>query len=213
MESPPSFTPPGKKSNTGLIVGLIVGGVVLCCVLPIGLIAGGGFFAFKKVQGSITCAFAFEQIRTSVTDYADANGGKLPTASKWMDQVRPYYEKQVKSAKVEKNPFGTLPVNGVWGCTDDTGLKTGIAFNSELSNKKLADIKDKASTILIFEVPSAEMNRNEPYKPQPKNTSPKVFGNPRGWIYAPVEGKLDGSDIADATEGSQSGVNVKVKTD
>lgn len=210
MESPPSFTPPGKKSNTGLIVGLIIGGVVLCCVLPIGLIGGGTFFAFKKVQGGLTCAIAFQQVRDSVTAYAEANGGKLPTASKWMDQVRPYYEKEVKSMGAEKNPFGSMPADGVWACTDESGGKTGIAFNSELSGKKLEDIQNRASKIVIFEVPTAEMNKNEPYKPLPKSSSPKLMGQPRGWFRAPLEGDIEGSEIS-GSAGSGRG-NVKIKT-
>ena len=207
MESPPSFTPPGKKSNTGLIVGLIIGGVVLCCVLPIGLIGGGTFYAVKKVQGGLTCAVAFQQLRDSVTDYAASNGGKLPTAAKWMDQVRPYYEKQVKTSGAEKNPFGTMPVDGVWACVDDSGNKTGIAFNSELSGKSLEQIQDRASKIVIFEVPTPAMNKNEPYKPLPKSSSPKLMGQPRGWFRAPLEGTIEGSELS----GSVNSGNANVK--
>lgn len=210
MESPPSFTPPGKKSNTGLIVGLIIGGVVLCCVLPIGILAGGGLFAFNKVKGSLTCAMGFKDIRNAVIAYSEANNGKLPTASKWMDQVRPYYEKELQNSK-EENPFGSIPVNGVWGCSNDGGTQTGIAFNSALSDKYLKDIKDRASTIVIFEVPTPAANKSEAYTERPKSSSPKMMGTPRGWFKAPLEGSISGSDLADATEGSGSRSNVKVK--
>lgn len=210
MESPPSFTPPGKKSNTGLIVGLIIGGVVLCCVLPIGLIAGGGIYGFNKLKGTVTCAIGFRDIRDAVLDYSNDNNGKLPTASKWMDQVRPYYKKRSEASKKD-NPFGSIPVEGVWSCTNDGGVQTGIAFNTELSDKYLKNIQDRASKIVVFEVPSPALNKNEVYTERPKSTSPKMFGEPRGWITGPLEGKMGGSEMATATEDGGSRREVKVK--
>jgi hypothetical protein len=211
MQSPPPYTPPGKKSNTGLIIGLVIGGILLCCVLPIGLIGGGGFLAFNKGKDMITCGFGIRQMRDAVIDYANANNGKLPDADRWMDQVRPYYEKQTAKMK-EDNPFGHIPADSVWACTSD-GVQSGIAFNSALSGKNLKSITDRSNTIVVFEVGTPAKNKHEPYKDQSKATSPKMFGKPRGWFKAALEGPVRMGDSN--FEGNQSGVRIKsdVKAD
>ncbi|MGV3618354.1 MAG: hypothetical protein ACO1SV_23760 [Fimbriimonas sp.] len=206
MESPPPYSPK-KKTSTGLIIALVIGGVVLCCVLPIGGIAGAGFWGINKIKGVATCAIGFEQIRDSVNAYAKANNGKLPTANKWMDQVRPFYAKEV--SKVEGNPFGAIPADSIWACTNEDGTKTGIAFNSDLSGKNLKDIQDHVATIVIFEIEKPAANAAESYKARPKATSPKMFGNPRGWFYAPLEGDIKGSDFGDSSGRSRTRVEVK----
>ena len=210
MESPPPYSPPPRKSSSGLIIGLVIGGVLLCCVAPLALLGGGAYFGMKKVGPLVTCAMGFEQIRDSVVSYSEANGGKLPHAKKWMDEVRPYYQKELK--KMEGNPFGSIPAEGVWSCTDDDGKKTGIAFNSALDGKNLKDVKDQIATMVIFEMGQPELNKSAPYKEQDKATSPKAFGKPRGWFAAPLSGEVKAGN-QDFDFGGNGRAKVRVKSE
>src|SRR5262249_16341443 len=73
--------------------------------------------------------------------------------------------------------------DGVWTCKDDAGGPgTGIAFNSDLTGAKLKDIKNKSTTVILFEVPKTGTNLNEPYVELSKSQSPKVMDKPRGWF-------------------------------
>lgn len=186
MEAPPPYRQ--KKSNTGLIIGLIIGGLVLCCVGPALLIGGLGYFGLKQGVPIVTCAMAIDDLQTAMTQYADANGGKLPAANNWQTAIKPYYQKVV-SGKKDQNPFGQMSAEGMWGCSVGDE-KTGFAFNSDLAGKKIADIKD-TSTVMIFEVPTQAMNQAMPYKEQDISKSPKILNDHRGWFVAPVKGEAD----------------------
>lgn len=180
---------PQKKSKTGLIIAIVLGVFGVCCVLPI---LGGGFFGFnlfKKLTPMIGCVIGMDEAQQAIRLYADEHSGKLPNAKTWQDDLRPYYSRVEKDGK-DKPPFKTFPVDGEWVCNDDKDQRTGIAFNSELSGKKLADIKDPYSTVLLFEVDQPGMNQSATYKYRPKNTGPKLFGEHRDWLYINVSGAL-----------------------
>jgi hypothetical protein len=185
MESPPPYQQ--KKKSTGLIVGLIIGGVLVCCGLPILALGGAAFWGFNKVGPMAKCGISIELMRNAVVAFADDNGGKLPTAATWQDQIKPYYAKELTRKKVKENPFGTISPEGEWGCEAEDNVSTGIAFNAELSGKKLADIKDQGGTIVLFE--SAERKRNLSLKYDPKTFGklPKRFGTELMMI-APLTG-------------------------
>lgn len=187
MDSMPPNPPRAKKSNTGLIIGIILG-VSVCCIGPIVLGVGGFFFALPKMKGYTGCATSIALLASSVEKYSQANKGKLPTANKWMDQVRPYYKKAAD--KLENFPFPVIKPDGEWACVDDAGNKTGIAFNSDLSEKNLADIKDQVAAVVIFEVSKPGKNLAMKYVPQDKAGSPKAFGQPRGWFTATLDGTV-----------------------
>ncbi len=191
MQQPPQYIPSAptpKKSNTGLIVGLIIGGVLLCCIAPVALLGGGGWWAFTKAKGMAECAIAMEDLRKSLTEYAADHNGRLPDAAKWQDEVKSYYAKIAQSKKQERGPLAALDPDGVWGCKNDNST-TGIAFNSSISGKSLDQIKDKVSTIVLFEVAKASRNNSMPYKRQDAANAPKMFGKPRGWIEVTLEGE------------------------
>lgn len=171
---------------------MVIAGVIFCCGVPALLIGGAGFFGFNKVKDVVVCEMAFEDIRAATLAYAESNGGKLPDADKWMDQVRPFYVKQMDSSK-EENPFGVMPADGVWGCPGEQG-PTGIAYNRALSGKNLSEIKDKAATIVIFEIGKPEANKSADFEKQDNATSPKIFGESRGWFTAPIEGEVMAGD-------------------
>jgi hypothetical protein len=187
METPPPYRP-AKKSNTGLIIGLIIGGVAICCIGPLLLLGGGAWFGFKSVGPMVTCAMAIEDVQKAMLKYADDHNGHLPKAETWQDDIKPYYVKESKKNDKEGNPFKVMPAEGNWGC-DAGGTTTGFAFNSDLSDKEVATIKDK-STALVFEVPKTGHNLAMKYEKQDPNTSPKIFNERRGWFVAPVDGEV-----------------------
>lgn len=194
MQTPPPFSPPGnppRKSNTALWIVLIV---VLCVVIPCGGLVALGFFGmnwFGKTLGPMArCAILFEGVRNSVEMYTKEHDGTLPKAETWQDDVKPYYAKWRDREGKDMGPFTPPSADGEWACEIE-GRKTGLAFNSKLSGKKWEEIDQRRTTILIYEVETVMRNANGPYKERPKSSSPKLMGNPRGWIEIPVEGSVD----------------------
>ncbi|AIE87833.1 hypothetical protein [Fimbriimonas ginsengisoli] len=193
MQPPPSYmSSPPKKKSTGLIIGLVIGGIFLCCLLPLGLLAGGGLWAFNNSKPFIGCSMAYSGVRTAVMQYAHAHKEKLPKAETWMDDVRPYYQKEyAKTSDDAGKMFKLMPPEGAWSCEDGAGGHTGMAFNKELSGKALDSIKNKDTTFMVFETPTPPSNNlSAKYEELPHATSPKIFGKPRGWFRVPVEGDV-----------------------
>lgn len=188
MESPPPYMPPRKKSNTGLIVGLIIGGVVLCCLLPIGVIVGGGFWAFNKTKGLIQCSYAYTDVRDALNKYAAEHDGKLPPADTWMDEVAPYYEQVLASNRQdERKMFGTMPSTGAWGCDNGDGGRTGMALNDDVAGKELTKLVT-SNDVVLFEVQNALRNAHEKYSEKSEIGGPKIFGEHRGWFLIRMSG-------------------------
>lgn len=212
MEAPPSYSPQPKKSKTGLIIGLVLGGIVLCCLLPIGVVAGLGFYGVGKMKGMVACAAGFTDLQQALRDYADEHDGKLPKATTWMEDVRPYYAKRMARHGKEAGPFSFMPAEGVFSCTDENGVKTGIAYNTDVSGKAIKALKDPRSTVLIFETESASPNLAEKYKAREKANSPKFMGNHRGWMYANVEGDPHTGDFNNSGKFGAIKIEKEVKT-
>ena len=206
MQAPPPYIPAAPKKKTGLIIAIVLGVLFVCCGLPVIAIVGGGFFAFGQAKGTVGCTISFGVVRAAIDDYVADHNGKLPPAATWQDAVRPYYSKQLKSkhgnggsdkdSEQVLSLLNVMPAGGEWGCTEDK-TKTGIAFNSALGGKKMAEIKDR-STVLIFEVPQRGMNLAMPYKALDNSSSPKIFGKHRGWISI----GLDGDNIKMGSKGN-----------
>jgi hypothetical protein len=189
MEAPPNYPymPPRKNSNSKLIWGIVIAVVSVCCLG----IAGVGYFLYSAV-GKVTplfgCGDKFQDIRTAVMHYADGHGGKLPKAATWQDDIQPDLQQILLTIRPEKRPFGTITANGDFSCSLSKP-PTGIAFNSNLSGKSLADIKDKEKTVLLYEIRTAMKNSNGPYMPVTE-AAPLVMGAPRDWFVANVEGEI-----------------------
>ncbi len=186
MESPPPYQP--KKKNTGLIIGLIIGGVLVCCGLPVALLGGAAIWGFKAGGPVVKCMVSLQAMQQAVNDFAADNGGKLPNASTWQDQVKPYYAKAIETKKIKENPFGVIPAEGEWGCEAENNSMTGIAFNLDLSGKKLADLKDPADTVLLFETKERGRNLAMKYDPTATKNLPKRF-NGEAMFLVRVTGK------------------------
>lgn len=190
-QSPPPFAPsgpvPGKKNNTPLILVVIFLAFACVCVLPAVLLFNVGKFAMKEGIPMAQCGIAFEHVREAIEEYAKEHEGTLPNAETWQDDVRPYYRKIAEKKKDELGPIEPMDANGPWGCTQESG-NTGIAYNSALSGKKLADIKDPAGTPLIFEIEKPSPNAHEEFKQRDRATGPIILNEHRDWIVVNIKG-------------------------
>lgn len=174
---------PQKKSKTGLIIGLVVGGIALLCVLPIAVLGYfGANLVNKKVTPVVGCSVGFVEAQQAMIQYADAHGGRLPKAQTWQDDIRPFFEKVDKNSGVPLKSAKVFPANGDWVCTDEKNTRTGIAFNSKLSGAKISEILDPSTTPMLFEVERTGTNLSEPYRFRRQDLAPLVLGEHRTWI-------------------------------
>jgi len=139
---------------------------------------------FNKAKGTVACAMGFEEAGKAMRAYADDHGGTLPKAETWQDDIKADFVKQVKQDEDNGGKiFGSFDPDGVWTCKEEGGGPgTGIAFNSDLSGAKLSSIKNKSTTIVLFEVPKTGKNLNEPYTELNDSQSPRIMNSPRGWF-------------------------------
>jgi hypothetical protein len=186
---PPYYSSQPKKNRTGLIVGLIIGGVVLCCVVPIAFLGGVGIWGVKKMQGAMTCAATFQAAGRSVIAYEADHDGKLPDGKKWQDEIEKYYDKEVQTPQYQA-PFKPPATTEEFSCSDENNQVTGFAFNSDVSGKKASDIKDQLHTVVIYELAKTGKNISQPYKSADSSQSPKIMTIHRGWFVYTINDKL-----------------------
>ncbi|HRF59869.1 MAG TPA: hypothetical protein PLH94_08155 [Fimbriimonadaceae bacterium] len=199
--SAPGYAPPRNSGNKVLIVILVI-----IAVMCIGLIAAGVgmyFWSMNLVKNTFIptaqCAVGFEELRAALLDYAKDHDGKLPKAETWQDDVKPYYAKvKLGTEQSQDVPKGfeikKFPLDGDWGCKVSDKEMTGIAFNQELSEKKLSDIKDPYSTVILFEIEEPSKNAHEVYVPRSRTNAPRIImGERRDWFRITVEGRMDWS--------------------
>jgi hypothetical protein len=190
MAGPPPYGP--KKSNTTTIVFVVLGVCAVCCILGVAGAVFAGIWGVRKSSATIACVFGFEEVGRAMKAYTEEHGGKLPKKENWQDELRPYFVKQLEMDEEEgAKVFGSFDPDGVWVCKEDNGNTTGIAFNSDLSGKNLKDIANKRTTYILFEVPKTGMNLSEKYTELSEASSPKIFGQPRGWFYIDADFELD----------------------
>lgn len=208
MESPPQFAPPApapKRSNTLLIVILVLVGVcALCCI---GFIFAGYSF-FSKVKGFAGCSTHYVFARIAMTEYAKEHGNKLPSAATWQDDIAPYYGKDKgKNERVNGGGFIDFgdPSKDLGCAAEDSSPATGIAFNADLAGKTLDEVRKEPSTILFFEVPETGRNLAHPYKAQTGDSPGKIMGKPRPWLALPVNGQLNVSQSSNSSFGASAG--------
>lgn len=191
---PPPFNPapPRKNSNTKVIL-IILGLVAFICIGGLAATMIFGYRMLKDTIGPIAgCGMGFDNVRSALEAYAAKNEGKLPPAATWQDDVRPFLVEVLKKSKNELE--GIVPEidpGGSWGCKDGKGGLTGMAFNSELAGKKVADIKNPETTVLLFEVPTIKANQSLAYAEPPEAKRPMMMGKPRPFIKLHVKGEGD----------------------
>lgn len=192
MSSPPPFTPPAparRGSNTALIVVLILVILIPC----VGLIVFGflGFnFAQKTVFPMVGCMMTYESAGKAMEAYVKEKGA-YPKAATWQDDIAPFYKKHLEAKKEDYGPFPPSKPDDAWSCAFGDP-STGMAYNDDVAGKKKADVKDPSITVVLFEVEKIARNQHEKYKPREATTSPKFFGEHRGWIRIMGDGELTG---------------------
>lgn len=188
---------PPASGNKTLVIILLVIGIPCLAMVVLGIV--GAFSCYRLMQNTvmpmISCSAAYEEVREAIFQYAKDHDGQLPNAATWEDDVRSYYAKVDLLSKENKNaPSGfraeKMPIDGPWGCKIGENEFTGMAFNSDLSGKKLADITNPYGTVLLFEVRETGKNLHMPYRPRSKADAPKLFGESRDWMYIHVEGTM-----------------------
>ncbi len=168
-----------------IVLAVLVGG----CILLVGMGAWFGMMGLNQIKPIVGCAITFESMHDAIKDYTAENNGKLPSAEKWQDELKPYVARhlgnQMKEAKKEGAEWimKAMDVERDWGCyKGDTDNMTGIAFNKALSGKKVDDMESKSTTVILFEIEAPRKNANEEYKRRDEKDSPKIMGSPRGWF-------------------------------
>lgn len=173
---------------------IILAVVGIPCIGMIVLGAVGYKFFKSDFEPMAGCMMAFEEVHEAVIDYANAHNATLPKAGSWQDDVRGYYSKVITRNSKDRGPIQVMLPDGDWGCRYGDGKMSGIAFNTDLSGKKLSDIADPRGTILIFEVEKPEMNAARSYKPLDDKVSPVIMGETRGWVTVTVDGDVELGD-------------------
>ncbi len=211
---PPYPGPPAPKrdkSSTILLVTVLA--IVAFCVL--GVAVGGyvlfrfGSMAMNTVGPMAGCAISFQSARDAVLSYARDHNGKLPNAENWQDEVKKYLRIDDSEFKGSPIEIKAITAEGDWGCyTQTEGEMTGMAFNSELAGKKISDVANPRRVIMLYEVEKPSRNARGPYSPLPRSSSPKIFGEHRGWMTMPVEGS---SDFDFDSSRTRSGIGGDVK--
>ena len=225
MQTPPPFhgyegqMPPQKPKTNGIVILFAVLGVLLvCCGLPVGLLGYGGFKVFKGATSIGACFINTRTLAQALEDYEKAHDGKLPNAKTWQADLSPYFKPK---DKLKNGPITIWKPNGEWSC-EEGNVKTGFAFNSDLSEKVASDVvKNNPEAVAIFETTTVAFNQSSSYKPLPFVQSPKVFSDfsneHRGWLLVTPDavlavlkksGKID--KVRDGDFESDNGFNFKM---
>lgn len=196
MAPPPMYGPAPRSSGnkTWIIIGsfafICCAGVVVAAILMV--TAGKGIL--KNVMSMGGCTQSMEHLSRSLQTYAQEHGGKLPPAENWQKSLEAAYKK-IPARSSKDNPFKSTDISGTMLCQDHEGTKTGIAYNTDVAGKKLADAK--FDTVTFFEVPDTGKNLARKYTELSKDSSPKIFGQSRGWISVNISGdvRMDGEHV------------------
>lgn len=139
----------------------------------------------------IGCTISMSALGDSLRAYTLDHNGTLPTAKDWQTQVMPYLEKELSSMD-DPGPFKIFDPKGEWGC-DEKEFKSGLAFNTEFSGKKLKDLPDQTKAVILFETKTRGKNVSAKYVPLSHAESPALFGGvvggeKRGWFVITADG-------------------------
>ncbi|MBS1714739.1 MAG: hypothetical protein JST30_10435 [Armatimonadetes bacterium] len=201
----PPQAPATSSANKACLIAVVM--VLLLCVVAC---AVGAFF-FKNVfnQGTATlrCAVMFKTAHDATLAYAKEHGGKFPKAETWQDDIKPYYERLV--AKIDKEldskqlrqMMGPPAAGEPLECESD-GVKTGIAYNSEIADKPVASFKEPTKTVMFFETQTTGQNVHMKYFEQPKAKRPKFMDEQRDWIIFYIEGSKDPMETSSSSSSS-----------
>lgn len=196
------YTTPAPSSGGNKTLTFILLGIGGACILLCGVGGFGVFNAAKGMQPVIEsmggCVMDGQMIQESFQAYYDKNG-KYPEAKTWKEDIKPFFAAARKNSKEFKDianspiKFKTSDLDGVWGCYSISEKRINPFFyNSDIAGKKLGDLKNPDSIILIFEKPDAT-NGAEPYVVTKTRSNDRVFGQPREWLVIPLIGEIKNS--------------------
>lgn len=202
--SPPPFQPgvgSRKTSNPTQTILIILGVLALFCCVACGSCAFMGKSVMDQVMPTAKCAMVAEALSEASKEYAKEHDGKMPTADGWIEELAPYYKKQVADIttrdgeKLSDNPFvGSMfpdpTLKGPVQCVNTDASKTELVYNSDLSGVIEKEIKDASSTPLFFEVNKCWPNKALPGKDRPTGKGPKIMNEAREWMVMYVDGEM-----------------------
>lgn len=193
MPPPPAARATNSANKACLIIVLL-----LLAFCAIGAVIFGFFMkgVWGQVSSTAGCMATFEITHDAAIAYSKEHNGQLPSADKWQQEIKPYYERlynkmesEFKDASMLK---GFLPARSddVLQCKWE-GRVTGIAYNSAVAGKKVSDFKEPTKTVMFFETDESAKNLTRPFKEMPKTKAPKIMYNDRDWIVYFIDGNND----------------------
>jgi hypothetical protein len=167
-----------KKSNTGLIIGIIV-----IALLVLGV---GGYFIITRVGlgpmvpatttvTKVDCLQNLKTLNLAAVLYGSDHNNLLPDASQWVQQMDPYIKQMAPDRNILKCP------------DDHSSAITSYAMNSNVSGKNADDFL-QPKTVIFYETANPGAN--------PSGTGTDIADPPRhpgGSCYAFVGGAAEQS--------------------
>ncbi len=146
MEGPSSSFKQEKQKLTLTTILMILGGGGCLVVLIFGGLIGPVFLKYRgqmlTMRRETSCLNNLQRIGSAMSMYATENDGKLPLASKWMDEIQGH----LRSPRILQCPVVRLK----------NVDSSGYAFNDALSGKKLSG----ANAFVWMVTDSAHLERN-----------------------------------------------------
>ena len=105
------------------------------------MLADPSFKGHRSNAARATSLSNLKQISLGIIQYVQDNDGKMPDADKWVDEVMPF----IKTEAVFADPAAP-------------GLKWAYAFNRALSGKRLSDLENPSTTVMLFESTDGKKN-------------------------------------------------------
>lgn len=196
----PSGAPP-KKSNAGLIIGIIIGVFVLLCG---GGLLVGGLALSKNVFPFAGCVASMAVADEGIKGYVKETG-KFPDADKWQDQAKKY----IKSKEDTKGaPMKIWMGEGPIDCSID-GTEMSLYFNKGMAGQDAKKLQEQGmNPIVLLWGPKKEgINLSANANEFDKIPAPKLFGENIGWLKM----SLNGSTNMEA--GRHRGFKIDAKSD
>ena len=143
---PETWAEPKKKSNTRVIIAVVVGSVLLFGLVIVGILGAILFPVFAQAREkarTASCQSNLKQIALGVMMYAQDYGERCPLADKWTGQLAPY----IRNDLIFRCPSVAM------GQTTPPGapIVTDYGYNAALNGLAMEKIKSPASTVLNFE--------------------------------------------------------------
>jgi len=136
---PGAMRPAAQKSNTCLIVGIVVGAVILVCGGIMAALMAPVFVKARQKAQQASCMSNLNQISVALMQYVNMNNGVFPNAATWKQDIQPYL---------------TSPTALV--CPASQKGQESYAYNPQMSGASLAAITNPSTVPLIYDAGYAE---------------------------------------------------------